>query len=218
MAYVVRSMTTTDFDHRFGGEPVTPFHIYLMPSHKRVRAFWSHKGDAAVFATPQEAEAEIVRAGLKDWSLTKPDNKSQVVPQNDDSIPTYWDIQELNEERLRLKKRLFDEGRAAWRAGTGRYENPHPADSIEAKAWLLSKRRLTPVRIDPVTGLVRFGPVPAKAAAPAEEEAWAVYLMRHSGRGRMVIDTVLACSEAEARGKAERQNPGYRVTRARNDL
>jgi hypothetical protein len=103
MAYVVRSMSTTDYAPQYGRYPV-PYHVYLMPSHKRVRAYWSGKHDAAVFATPQEAEAEIVRAGLKDWTLTKPDNKSQVVPFDDNHIPTYWDIQQMNADHAKARK------------------------------------------------------------------------------------------------------------------
>jgi len=95
--YVVRSMTTTDYAPQYGQYP-KPFHIYLMPAHKRGRAYWSSIYDAATFATPQEAEAEIVRAGLKSWNLKDPDNKSQVVPLDARHVPDYWDIQQMNRD------------------------------------------------------------------------------------------------------------------------
>lgn len=87
--YVVRSMTTTDYDPR-SGKPVTPYHIYLMPSHKRARAYWSSKHEAQTFATPQEAEAEIARS-LHNWD-GGPDTKSQIVPYDDTNVPAYWEL------------------------------------------------------------------------------------------------------------------------------
>lgn len=48
------------------------------------------------------------------------------------------------------------------------------------------------------------------------EEAWNVYLQRHSGRGRHYHDVVLAASKAEAIKKAEQANPGYRAVSANN--
>jgi hypothetical protein len=87
--YVVRSMSTTDMPE------CKPYHVYLMPSHKRTGAYWtSGLWDAQRFDTPQEAEAEIARS-LKDWN-GKPDHRSQIVPEDHRHVPTYWEIQGLN--------------------------------------------------------------------------------------------------------------------------
>ena len=59
MAYVIRSMSTTDMRP---GVPVVPYHVYLMPREKRLGAWWSTEFHAQRFETLEEAEAEWRRS------------------------------------------------------------------------------------------------------------------------------------------------------------
>lgn len=83
--YLIRSMTTTDFDYR-SAKPVTPFHIYLLPAQERTSAYWSSGFRAATFDSPQAAEAEATRLGL---------DNADIVPMNDTAIPAYWELQAM---------------------------------------------------------------------------------------------------------------------------
>jgi hypothetical protein len=87
--YVIRSMTTTNFDGRAGS--IRPYHIYLLPREKRFGAYWSTVG-AMTFDSPQEAEAEAAR------SLPDSD-RVNIVPERDQDIPTFWELQELARNR-----------------------------------------------------------------------------------------------------------------------
>jgi hypothetical protein len=71
-------MTTTNFN---GRDPVTPYHIYLMPRAKREHAYWSSKGEAMIFDSFEAAQAEVVA-----YRLTG----RQIVPLNDRDLPPYW--------------------------------------------------------------------------------------------------------------------------------
>jgi hypothetical protein len=89
--YVVRSMTTTDFDIVRGIAPV-PYHVYLMPCKQRAGAYWSSIYRAQTFATIAEAEAEIDRAFTnrdKWW------RRPEIAPVNDRDVPTYWNNQKV---------------------------------------------------------------------------------------------------------------------------
>ncbi|PZR93546.1 MAG: hypothetical protein DI537_10545 [Stutzerimonas stutzeri] len=89
--YVIRSMSTTDATPR--EEPV-PYHIYLLKPEKRARAYWSRdKSDAAMFPTPEEAQAHAEQA-LSNGCF-------DIVPCRDEDLPTYWD------ERTRRAKERF---------------------------------------------------------------------------------------------------------------
>jgi hypothetical protein len=86
MSYVVRSMSTTDY----GKKPVVPFHVFLLPPHKRSLACWTtYPGHAQLFDTPQEAETEMARA-LHDHATV------QIAPLYDEHFPTFWDLQDMN--------------------------------------------------------------------------------------------------------------------------
>lgn len=62
MTYVIRSMTTSDYN---GRDPVTPYHIYLMKPEHRRGAFWTPYGQQIMrFDTLEAAEAEWRRIGL----------------------------------------------------------------------------------------------------------------------------------------------------------
>lgn len=62
MTYVIRSMSTTDWN---GRDPVVPYHVYLMPTHKRNGAWWTTSSmDVMLFPTIEDAEAEWFRLGL----------------------------------------------------------------------------------------------------------------------------------------------------------
>jgi hypothetical protein len=92
--FVIRSMTTTDYDFRRPSTPVVPYHIYLLPSHKRRGAYWSSKWEAERFDTIEAAEAEVARSlPVRD----KWDSRPEIVPVNDDNIPTFWDNQKLRD-------------------------------------------------------------------------------------------------------------------------
>lgn len=82
--FVIRSMTTTDYDPLNARTP-KPFHIYLMPEHKRTRAYWSGPYDALQFDTAEAAYAEIAKLGLARRC------PPEVVPAQDGDVPAFWD-------------------------------------------------------------------------------------------------------------------------------
>lgn len=96
--YVIRSMTTTDYDYR-SCNPVIPYHIYLRKPECRGRAWWSSLSDAMFFATPQEAQAELDRAfGDKlAYGNVRSQDGLQIVPTNNTTVPDFWEIQKMNE-------------------------------------------------------------------------------------------------------------------------
>jgi hypothetical protein len=81
--YVIRSMSTTDYDVRTG-QGSEPFHIYLMPSAKRAGAYWGGKFAGEVFDTPQAADVEAKRS--------LPDGRYQIAMLDDRTMPTYWEL------------------------------------------------------------------------------------------------------------------------------
>jgi hypothetical protein len=91
--WVIRSMSTTDYQWGAGAKPVTPYHIYLMRPECRGSAWWSAcRFETALFDSPQAADAEarmLFAKHREHWD---------VVPALDGDIPTYWDIQEMNRE------------------------------------------------------------------------------------------------------------------------
>lgn len=90
--FIVRSMSTTDYT---GPGTVRPYHIYLRRPELRKGAYWAWKGEAQQFATKEEAQAEINRA------LGKPQygHGPQIVPFNDEKLPTYWECTSLGADR-----------------------------------------------------------------------------------------------------------------------
>lgn len=62
MTYVIRSMSTSDWN---GRDPVVPYHCYLAWPEQRVNAWWTTSAASAHrFATLEAAEAEWRRIGL----------------------------------------------------------------------------------------------------------------------------------------------------------
>lgn len=62
MTYVIRSMSTSDYN---GRDPVTPYHIYLMKPEHRQGACWTPYGQQIMrFDTLEAAEAEWRRINL----------------------------------------------------------------------------------------------------------------------------------------------------------
>ena len=57
MTYVIRSMSTTDWN---GRDPVVPYHVYLLQPQARRGAYWSTCGEIMLFDTLEEAEAAVV--------------------------------------------------------------------------------------------------------------------------------------------------------------
>lgn len=93
--FVIRSMTTTDFNP-FSKKPVVPYHIYLREPLNRARAYWAHQGEAQRFATVEEAQAEIDRAfpvAKRDRFWQAPD----IVPEKAEALGLlhYWQIRRL---------------------------------------------------------------------------------------------------------------------------
>lgn len=61
--YAIRSMSTTDFDHRVGPASIRPFHTYLKPVGRRAGAWWTTSlSEAEKFATYDAARAELERS------------------------------------------------------------------------------------------------------------------------------------------------------------
>ena len=57
MKYVIRSMSTSDYN---GRDPVIPYQIFLLPREQRRGAYWARSG-AQIFDTLEEAEADWLR-------------------------------------------------------------------------------------------------------------------------------------------------------------
>ena len=94
--YVLRSMSTTDWDVRNPSLGVTPYHVYLYPSWKRGSAWWTpYFSEAAIYATPQEAASEAARLGLE---------RAQVAPRASLLFPTYWEVEDMNGAYRNQKK------------------------------------------------------------------------------------------------------------------
>ena len=81
--YMIRSMTTTDYDVRTG-KGSEPFHIYLMPAAQRRGAYWGSKFAGETFDTPQAADAEAKRS-LRD-------DRYQIAMADDRTMPAYWEL------------------------------------------------------------------------------------------------------------------------------
>ena len=82
MAYVIRSMSTTNY--YIGGPPVVPYHIYLRRPELRERAWW-YRGihEAQKFPTFEAALAEKNRLAVID--------RADIVPEKHDRFPAYWE-------------------------------------------------------------------------------------------------------------------------------
>lgn len=79
MAFVIRAMSTTDLPE------CRPYHTYLLPPERRVRAYWTaHQYEAQQFPTALDATMEALRALSGNWD---------VAPLNDPSFPTFWGSQ-----------------------------------------------------------------------------------------------------------------------------
>lgn len=93
MSFVIRSMSTTDYVRAGYGRPEQkpePYHVYLMPAHKRGGAWWTRSSfDAQVFATEAEAQAEFDRLFAETEWYAQP----QVAPLNASGVPTFWEFQ-----------------------------------------------------------------------------------------------------------------------------
>jgi hypothetical protein len=76
--FVIRSMSTTDARP---GHPVEPYHIYLLPPHERLGAYWSNQFRAMTFDSAADAQAEADRVNLKGYDIAPCDG----------SAPNYWD-------------------------------------------------------------------------------------------------------------------------------
>jgi hypothetical protein len=61
MTYVIRSMSTTDWN---GRDPVVPYHVYLLQPQARRGAYWSTCGEIMRFDTLEEAEEEWRRINI----------------------------------------------------------------------------------------------------------------------------------------------------------
>jgi hypothetical protein len=61
MTYVIRSMSTSDWN---GRDPVVPYHVYLLQPQARRGAYWSTCGEIMRFDTLEEAEAEWRRINI----------------------------------------------------------------------------------------------------------------------------------------------------------
>jgi hypothetical protein len=81
--YVIRSMTTTDYD---GRNPVRPYHVYLKPERERFGAWWAGRFDAERFDTIEEAKAARERAGNSALG-------AQIAATDAEArgLPNYWD-------------------------------------------------------------------------------------------------------------------------------
>ena len=61
MTYVIRSMSTTDWN---GRDPVVPYHVYLLQPQARRGAYWATYGEIMHFDTLEAAEEEWKRLGF----------------------------------------------------------------------------------------------------------------------------------------------------------
>jgi len=81
-------MTTTDasyhpYSDAARDRPPIPYHVYLKPDWDRAGAWWAaSKHCAETFVSVEEALAEAT-------SLSN--NRYEIVPENDSTIPNYWD-------------------------------------------------------------------------------------------------------------------------------
>jgi len=83
MAFVIRSMSTTDY--RAGQKP-TPYHIYLKRAERRTNSLWQpSEFQCAEFLTFQAAQETV-----KELGLDMPYRSYEIVPQNWDG-PKYWE-------------------------------------------------------------------------------------------------------------------------------
>ena len=90
MAFVIRSMSTTDWRP---GETVVPYHIFLLPAHKRAGAWWTRAASQAqTWATAEEAQAEldVLFAGK-----SKPEVAA--IDADQKGLPTFWDNQKTRQ-------------------------------------------------------------------------------------------------------------------------
>jgi len=91
MAFVIRSMSTTDYVPAGYGRPEqkpVPYHVYLKPYGKRAGAWWAKSlHEAMRFETEAEAIEEIGNHVLSD--------SAEVAPVDADArgLPTYWENQ-----------------------------------------------------------------------------------------------------------------------------
>ena len=84
--YVIRSMSTSDFDWR-SKEPARPYHIYLLPPEQRRGAYWSHLGAAMTFESPEAAYREGIACLGKGYF--------DIAPVGNPNWPDFWDIQAM---------------------------------------------------------------------------------------------------------------------------
>ena len=79
MRYVIRSMSTTDFEP-YSHEPVRPYHIYLMRPELRGRAYWSDLGDAQRFDSYRKAEARSVVCSPRTTAAPRTSSPRTIAP------------------------------------------------------------------------------------------------------------------------------------------
>lgn len=102
--FLIRSMSTTDARP---GVEVKAYHIYLLKPEKRVHAYWRQdKIDAMRFET---VEAALEHGGM---ALRKED-RFDVVPVDDSSLPTYWDVKNADYRSRVIGTEVVAEQKAA---------------------------------------------------------------------------------------------------------
>lgn len=91
MAFVIRSMSTTDFSpaRRCGtmfipAQKSTPYHIFLREPAKHAGAYWAGFFEAQRFDTEEAAQAEAARISLLGYDIA-PVNFTET------GFPNYWD-------------------------------------------------------------------------------------------------------------------------------
>ena len=97
--FVIRSMTTTDFDWRAHTKKVTPYHLYLMKPECRRGAYWSTRNSDTMLFDSIEAALDHGKAALNkndDWSIRMSNDNWDVVPLDDRELPTFWDVRNDN--------------------------------------------------------------------------------------------------------------------------
>jgi len=92
--FVIRSMSTTDYDPRSGSKP-EPYHLYLARSECRGGAYWRSRFSSEImtFESIEDAlcHGENHLNKLDDWSIRHGNDRFDVVPFVDKDVPTYWD-------------------------------------------------------------------------------------------------------------------------------